>query len=517
MTEKREVIRRLRLGHSIRHINKTTGMHRTLIRRLKDLAQQNLWLDSEEPVPDEATIKTLLDPPASNSNAEHPLDPYRSDIAKWLKEEYSYVVIHQLLSPMVPVSESTVRRYCQKHFPQAPRGTHLRDTIPGEIMEVDFGQLGMMYDPLEKRSRRVYVFSARLRHSRMAYRQLVFSQKQEVFFMCHVHAFEFFGGVPERVVPDNLKAAVIKASFTDPVVNRVYHRLAEHYGFVIDPCLPYRPRLKGGVENDIKFIKGNFWPLYREHQRRVGNDIPSWEGAGRALEDWGEQVSRRVLSGVGRRPTDLFHHEEADCLKSLPDSRWKPVRWASAKVHETWRVQVGRAYYSVPYQYIGKTLQVYISGSQVEIYDQYTLVATHQKASRDWEAVVSREHNPPNVEAFLASTREGLLKSAGRIGPHVQAVIQHLLQRKVTDGLKPSRAILRLAKQVGQVRLDAACERALYYDNIEYGTVKRILNARLESTPLATAEQSSGNYCFQFSRPPGYFAPHTEQSQEAHA
>jgi hypothetical protein len=375
----------------------------------------------------------------------------------------------------------------------------------------------MMYDPLEKRSRRVYVFSARLRHSRMAYRQLVFSQKQEVFFMCHVHAFEFFGGVPERVVPDNLKAAVIKASFTDPVVNRVYHRLAEHYGFVIDPCLPYRPRLKGGVENDIKFIKGNFWPLYREHQRRVGNDIPSWEGAGRALDDWGEQVSRRVLSGVGRRPTDLFHHEEADCLKSLPDSRWKPVRWASAKVHETWRVQVGRAYYSVPYQYIGKTLQVYISGSQVEIYDQYTLVATHQKASRDWEAVVSREHNPPNVEAFLASTREGLLKSAGRIGPHVQAVIQHLLQRKVTDGLKPSRAILRLAKQVGQVRLDAACERALYYDNIEYGTVKRILNARLESTPLATAEQSSGNYCFQFSRPPGYFAPHTEQSQEAHA
>jgi hypothetical protein len=202
---------------------------------------------------------------------------------------------------------------------------------------------------------------------------------------------------------------------------------------------------------------------------------------------------------------------------SLPDSRWKPVRWASAKVHETWRVQVERAYYSVPYQYIGKTLQVYISGSQVEIYDQYTLVATHQKASRDWEAVVSREHNPPNVEAFLASTREGLLKSAGRIGPHVQAVIQHLLQRKVTDGLKPSRAILRLAKQVGQVRLDAACERALYYDNIEYGTVKRILNARLESTPLATAEQSSGNYCFQFSRPPGYFAPHTEQSQEAHA
>jgi hypothetical protein len=144
MTEKREVIRRLRLGHSIRHINKSTGMHRTLIRRLKDLAQQHLWLESEEPVPDEATIKALLDPPASNSNAEHPLDPYRSDIAKWLKEEYSYVVIHQLLSPMVPVSESTVRRYCQKHFPQAPRGTHLRDTIPGEIMEVDFGQLGMI-------------------------------------------------------------------------------------------------------------------------------------------------------------------------------------------------------------------------------------------------------------------------------------------------------------------------------------------------------------------------------------
>jgi hypothetical protein len=124
MTEKREVIRRLRLGHSIRHINKSTGMHRTLIRRLKDLAQQHLWLESEEPVPDEATIKALLDPPASNSNAEHPLDPYRSDIAKWLKEEYSYVVIHQLLSPMVPVSESTAGGIARSISPRR-RGEHI--------------------------------------------------------------------------------------------------------------------------------------------------------------------------------------------------------------------------------------------------------------------------------------------------------------------------------------------------------------------------------------------------------
>jgi hypothetical protein len=373
-------------------------------------------------------------------------------------------------------------------------------------MEVDFGSLGITYDPQEKRNRRTYVFSARLRHSRIAWREKVHSQEQSVFFRCHVHAFEYFGGVPDKVVPDNLKAAVIKASFTDPIVNRVYHRLAEHYGFVIDPCPPYTPHLKGGVENDIRYIKKNFWPIYREKERQLGHEVPSAEGLQAALASWSEHTAHvRIISGIGARPIDLFRNEERDTLHPLPTSRWKEVFWTQAKVHETWRVQVDRAYYSVPYSLIGKTVTVFISDCQVEIYDDYSLVALHRKAHRPWQPVVDAAHNPPNVQEFLSTTREGLVRRARTIGPQVETVVRAILQRKVTEGLKPARAILSLQKKFGPARLNTACERALQYDNIEYGTIKRILVQQLDMKYHHEPIDTSGNYCFQFSRPQGYF------------
>ncbi len=507
MTEKREVIRRLRLGHSIRQINKATGMHRTIIRKLNNLAFSQGWLKSTVKLPAEEVIqKILVHNDAGSEKNQHPLDSYRVKLEKWIGEGYSYVVIHSLLKEEINLSETTVRRYCKRHFPKAPKTVFIRPTIPGEVMEVDFGTLGNTYDSNEKRNRRTYVFSARLRHSKMAWREKVHSQDQSVFFRCHVHAFEYFGGVPERVVPDNLKAAVIKASFTDPIVNRVYHRLAEHYGFVIDPCPPYRPNLKGGVENDIKYIKRNFWPIYREKERQLGHEIPSGEGLQAALEFWSKNTAHvRNISGIGARPIDLFQEEERDTLRPLPASRWKEVHYTSAKVHETWRIQVNRAYYSVPYSLIGKTVQVFISDGQVEIYDNYNLVATHRKATRAWEPVLNEAHNPPNVREFLATTKVGLLWSAHKIGPYVEAAIRTILERKITDGLRPARAVLSLQKKYGPARLNTACERAIHFDNIEYGTIKRILHKQLDMKYHYDPMDSFGNYCFQFSRPLGYF------------
>ena len=115
-------------------------------------------------------------------------------------------------------------------------------------MEVDFGYVGLLYDPLEKRNRKAWLFSGRLNYSRIAWREIVFDQRQETFFQCHIRAFEFFGVVPQQVVPDNLKAAVIKASHEDPLVNRAYRSLARHYGFTINPCLPRLLNIKEGLK-----------------------------------------------------------------------------------------------------------------------------------------------------------------------------------------------------------------------------------------------------------------------------
>jgi hypothetical protein len=269
------------------------------------------------------------------------------------------------------------------------------------------------------------------------------------------------------------------------------------------------------VENDIKFIKRNFWPLYREAQLRLGQDTPSVEGIQKALEQWGDDVSKRVKKGAGARPIELFEQEEAPCLKQLPETRWTKVSWASAKVQETWSVQVDRAIYSVPFQYIGKKVLIFTSGSRVDIYDNYTHIASHSKAEHPWQRVRDPAHNPPNVEAYLSGTRDGLLQWADKIGVHTRIVVRDLLNRKVSDGLRPARAVLSLSKRYGSHRLEAACERAVYFDNIEFGTISRILKQELDRQKETVALDANGNYCFMFARQPGYYSMKSERLAEA--
>jgi hypothetical protein len=276
----------------------------------------------------------------------------------------------------------------------------------------------------------------------------VFNQKQETFFEAHIHAFEYYGGVPWKVVPDNLKAAVVKASFEDPIVNRAYRDLACHYGFLINPCLPYKARHKGGVENDIKYVKNNFWPLFKEHQKQRGSEIPDTNELEKALTQWTEEVSeRRIIRGVGRSPREIFESEEQQALHPLPPYRGDPVTWAQAKVHENWRIQFQKAFYSVPYRYIGKTVLVMANSKAVHIFFEYQEITTHRRARRAWEYVRKTEHAPPQPEEYMSATRQSLLWWARKIGLSVGLVARAIFNTKGVDGLRPVRALLSFEKR----------------------------------------------------------------------
>ena len=241
--ELQDIVRRLRMGQSIKAIKRETGKHRRVIRRLLLLAEQEGWLDEQHEVPSEQQLQEVYHEQRSGEEGRrHPFDSHREQIEGWREEGYSFLVIHKLLEKRgVEYSETTVRRYIHRHFPKAVRPVMRRETTAGEVMEVDFGYLGLTWHTTTRSRRRTWVFSGRLRHSRRAYREVVFDQKQQTFFACHIHAFEWFGGVSEKATPDNLKAAIIVASFEDPLVNRAYRELALHYGFLISPCLPYHP------------------------------------------------------------------------------------------------------------------------------------------------------------------------------------------------------------------------------------------------------------------------------------
>lgn len=511
MTEFREIIRRLQKSQSIRGIQRETGVHRTIIRKLKQKATEHGWLHPGSPIPNEETLYNICG--KKTTAQSHPLDAWHDKIKAWLKDNYSYVVIHQLIGPEYECSEATIRRYIRKHFSAHSKAVICRETIPGEVMEVDFGYLGITYDPLTDRNRKTYFFSGRLRHSRETYREIVFNQKQQVFFQCHVHAFEYFGGVPQKVVPDNLKAAVIRASYENPLINRVYRKLAEHYDFMISPTLPGTPEHKGGVENDVKYVKNNFWPVFKERQKSKGYSLPKAGELKAELEVWNQQVARvRKISGVGRSPAELFEQEERHSLQPLPPSRWKPIDWSTGlKVQDTCRIQYDNAFYSIPYKYIGKKVDVLADAISVYVFLAHEQIVLHRKAKYRWEFVKTKTHFPPHAEEYMSTTRESLKRHAHLVGVYTGKVVSQLLDEKHVDGLRPARAVLfSLRKKYGTGRLEAACRRAWTYDTPGYGSVKSILEKNLDKQAIEHPVDSQGQQLFHFAREWGYFDPEVQ-------
>ena len=513
MIELQDIIHRLRLGQSVKAIHRETGRHKTVVRTLKALAQREGWLQPGAGLPSEGQIQRLYEQARQIvRESAHPLDVYREQVAGWLKKNYSFVVIHRLLTRQgVSCSEATARRWIHRHFPDVPLPVIVRPTTAGEVMEVDFGYLGLFWDPQRSAARKTWFFSGRLRHSRRVYREVVFHQTKECFFACHIHAFEHFHGVPQKVVPDNLKAAILKASVENPLVNRAYRSLAEHYGFLISPCLPATPKHKGGVESDVKYVKRNFLPLFREAQAQRGQEVPSVEELKAELERWNREVSEtRQVSKVGRTPAELFEQEELPALQQLPPCRWEPVVFKEASVGPDWRVQFQKAFYSVPYRLIGVRVLVMAGSSFVRIFYQGQEVTLHPRAKCLWEYLWKPEHAPPQLEQFLASSTQGLLTWAKRLGSSVVAVAESILADKAVDGIRPVRALVRLAERYGSGRLQAACERALQFRTATYQSVKNILLQQLDRCPEQQPTVEGQQPLFRFQRQPGYFDPQAQ-------
>jgi transposase len=330
MAEKRQILIELRKGTPIRKISRELRVHRDVIRTLIIVAASQNWLNPSSQIPSEAEIAFVV---RSNHKPVHELDAHLDKIQVWYTEKYSAIVIQRMLHEHYnyPVQIGALRRYMRKHIRPIPDPVMVRSVISGKTMEVDFGFLGYLFDPSTNKKKKAWVFSARLRHSRKSYRRIVQRQDTTTFLLCHVHAFEHFGGVPEEVVLDNLKAAVIHSCVDNDMLNRSYYELASHYDFRINPCLPGVPEHKGGVENDMKYVKRNYWPQIREKLKT--NPEFSFHQAQEALEQWDREVaSKRKIRGIDRSPEEIFESEEKYFLKKLPDHRWEGATWTQCTV-----------------------------------------------------------------------------------------------------------------------------------------------------------------------------------------
>ena len=479
MLDIREVIHRLRQGHSSRLISRDIKIDRSIIKKIRALSILHQWLDSSLAMPTDEEISKFWNS-TSKIQKPHQLDLHRDYLEQWRKEGYSAVVMHQLIKDKCTCDVQSIRRYINKYFPKQVDPVMVRNTVPGQDLDIDFGYLGKFLDD-EGVVRKAWVFSFRLRHSRRTYREVVLDQSSNTFLLAHIYAFEWFGGIPKTVILDNCKAAITQCTIDNNMIRRSYQELAEHYGFIISPCLPRTPEHKGGVEGDVKYTKSNFLPCFLARQKEKNVVMPMLRELIQELARWGTNVAdTHIVHGVGRSPLEIFTSEEKHMLSPLPKSRWELTSWSQSMVRKDWRIMFDSSYYSVPYVLIGKSVQICATTSLVRIFYDHQEVAYHERSTKKWEYKRKPEYAPPLQEAVLQCSREGLLSLAETVGPLTYQVTHEILSHPTIDKLRPVRLLLNLANKYSKERLEKACQRACLYNMFSYENIRNMLANNLD-------------------------------------
>jgi transposase len=482
-----ELVRLVRDGASDREITTLVGLNRFTISRYRRWATEQHLLDGPLPSVGElesrlhATLLLQLPPQQTSSVAA-----YQAQILAYRRQGAELAAIRARLEEEhgVPISYDAiwrlVRRLEQGQLPE----TFVRVEVPpGSEAQVDFGYAGKHIDPATGLLRRSWVFVLVLSFSRHLYAEVVFDQCVETWLLCHRHAFESWQGIPGRIVLDNLKAAIVRASVHDPVVQRAYRECASHYGFRIDPNPPRTPNLKGKVEQGgVHYIKRNFL---------AGRPLTPVDELNAKLRTWSTDVAGRRLHGTTKQhPLEQFEQFERAALQPVPRTPYDLAIWKQATLHRDCYVVFEGSYYSAPYRLVGQTLWIRGGARTVELFTaDHQHIATHDRAIQPGERKTILAHLPPYKLAGLVSGRETCRVQAASIGPATAEVVQRLLDHRPEDRLHVAQRVLRLAESAGRERLERASARALHYGTPEYSTLKRILASGLDVVPLLTVEQ----------------------------
>jgi transposase len=474
MFQYRQILTHMRSGQSDRKIAKAGLMGRPKAAELRALAMEHGWLDPAHPLPDDTALARVFKGAPKSAIASPILLPYQNDIKAWHEQGIAGTTIHQALIRRYNFSGSysSVRRFLQLLKDENPQATVMLDFEPGEVAQVDFGSGPKIIDPDTGEVFPTWVFVMTLAFSRHQYAEVVKDQKVATWLGCHRRAFEFLGGIPEKVVIDNLKSAIIKACWRDPEVQRSYAELAEGYGFLISPCPPREPKKKGRVEAGVKYIKKNFLPL---------REFRNLTDANRQLREWIlETAGNRIHGTTKQKPLFLFAETERQFLKVLPDVAPEVVVWSKHKLHGNCHLQFEKAFYSAPFKLVRKELWVKASENTIKIYRDHQLVAIHPRLHKPGKKSTITDHLPPEAVAYLMHDPQWCLKQAEAIGPECSQLIEQLFSHRVLDNLRAAQGVVGLARKYGSVRLEAACRRALAFGDPKYITVKTILAKGLD-------------------------------------
>ncbi len=380
--------------------------------------------------------------------------------------------------------EATKMGFSYSRFVQLFRaweGSHTYTMIqhhrPGEKVYVDFsGMTITLTDPVTGEQSEAQVFCAATGFSQLLFARVCRTQGLRDWLDSHALAFEFFGGAPEVLVPDNLKSGVKLACRYDPETNPAYADLAKHYMVTVLPARVRKPKDKAKVENGVLQVER--WILAPLRDRIFF----SIEEAQDAVEAQQLKVNSRKLSDMPLSRLELFEAEEKAFLQPLPAQRYVFAEWRKAKVGPDYHVRFESQAYSVPHRLCRQVLDVRLTSSRVEIFQDSVLVASHPREPGPRYVSTTPEHMPESHREYAEWTPQRLSRWASESGPCVGEFVQTMLLTYVRPehGFRPAFGLIGLSKRYGHERLERACARALRAGATKYNNVKSILEKGLD-------------------------------------
>jgi len=347
----------------------------------------------------------------------------------------------------------------------------------GEKFFVDYaGQTVSVVNPATGEIRQAQIFVAVLGASSYTYAEAQWSQDLPNWIGGHVRAFSFFGGVPEILIPDNLKTGVKNPCRYEPDINPTYHDLAQHYGTAVIPARVRKPKDKAKVEVGVQVVER--WILARLRNRRFFG----LADLNRAIRELLNELNNRLMRHLGKSRRELFETLDQPALRPLPGLPYEFAIWKKARVHIDYHIEFDKHYYSVPYTLVRKEVFLRATERTVEVFYKHRRVASHTRSRDRGRYTTLPEHMSPAHRKYCEWSPDRFLRWAEKIGPCTAQLVKAVLisRKHPQQAYRSCLGILRLGKRYTDERLEAACRRALPAGIRSYKGIKNILDTKLD-------------------------------------
>ncbi len=412
---------------------------------------------------------------------DHPskLDNHKDQILEWLEHGLTGIrIFEELKKTGLQIGYSTIKDYLSKIKKRQKIFIRVH-TEPGEEAQVDFGYAGYTLENNTKR-RKTWVFNMRLSYSRLDYYEKVYDQKVETFVQCHINAFEAFGGVPRFVKIDNLKAAILEANFYEPVYQELYKNFAEHYNFKIQPCRVRHPNDKGKVESGIKYVKNNFF---------LGRSFENSNDLDKRLKIWTQKANNRTHGTTRKIPIEIFEQLEKKELLFLPQEAFRQPKVGTRRVCHDCHIFVEYNYYSVPFEYVGKDVEIELDSRLLRIFHNNKEIAKHAKLQGKGVFSTENAHYPKYKVYSDTEYQEKYQIKMAEIGEFAEHFFLFLIRQNPNCWGRVIKGILSLVKNYSNEVINLACKRAIAYDVHTYKMVKSICETGSYKLPVEFSKE----------------------------